>query len=196
MPRLRRTPLNLHKLVKLQYPSLAARPAFTTLVKDRLTRMMYAFLCLSALVRVISSIAASPSTRHALANRECGVVRFRFGRRSWGLRGLWLCRRRIWNPRCSRLRSNFLSSGSRVRLWRGGSVVDGAVLAGRAGRYGEKFVESEDTGLATFPTCKGCQKWIQLQFFWRLTGNVCTNLFGLRGRLEGRDGIRMARPRL
>jgi hypothetical protein len=111
------------------------------------------------------------------------------------LRGLWLRRRRVWNPRCSRPRSNSLGrSGSRARLWGWGGVVDGTVLAGRAGRYGEKFVKGEETGLAAFPAYKGVNRDPVFTFLEADRNFVCTHLFGLRGRLEGRDGRRMARP--
>lgn len=36
-----------HELIKLKYPTLAASPSLTTLMENRLSRMVYAFLSFS-----------------------------------------------------------------------------------------------------------------------------------------------------
>ena len=80
MPLLLPTTLNPHKLVKLQNPSLAACPAFTSLVKQCLARVMHA-LIVSQNRRglVASSTAADAVWWHG----QSRVVGFGLGWRGW-----------------------------------------------------------------------------------------------------------------
>lgn len=57
-----RTSLQLQKGIKLQYPSLAACPAFTSLVEQRMSRMVYTLLPFSAFDRIICFCASPSST--------------------------------------------------------------------------------------------------------------------------------------
>lgn len=47
MSRLLLASLDLHELVKLQHPPLAARPPFATLMEDWLARVMHTFFLIS-----------------------------------------------------------------------------------------------------------------------------------------------------
>lgn len=94
MPLLRRTPLHLHKLIKLQYPPLTARPALGSLMENRVAGVVNTFLSLSRRARSRRrSRSARPSPTYRIErDGESGVILFGFRLLRWGFR----CGGRLW----------------------------------------------------------------------------------------------------
>jgi hypothetical protein len=154
MPRLGFAPLDLHELVELQHPPLAARPPLWPLVEDGRAGVMHAGLVVSALRTAVRMRAALAPARLALGDREAGVVVFGFWCRG-GSRLLWGYGGGGGRQRGGEARHGDLGL---LIVWRrrfggfgGGRVVDVGVCACGAGRDGEEFVEGEDAGFAAFP---------------------------------------------
>lgn len=73
MPTLCFAPLDVHELVELQHPALAATPALAPLVKDGCARMMHATLSF-AVTSCVSLTTPSSSAGHALFECYARVV--------------------------------------------------------------------------------------------------------------------------
>jgi len=70
---LRLAPLNVHKLIKLQHPPLAATPPLTPLMKDGRPRVMYTLLAVPLPTLKVDPTALSPA-RHALLDLQARIV--------------------------------------------------------------------------------------------------------------------------
>jgi hypothetical protein len=73
---------DVHELVKFQYAPLAATPAFTALVEDGRTRVMYTLLSLPV-ASLVGLSTSSPPASHALLQRNTWVIILRLWRRRW-----------------------------------------------------------------------------------------------------------------
>lgn len=162
MPRLLLAAGDLHKLLKLQHPSLAAGPSFAALVENGLARVVLALLVVARDLRIVRRFASAPLAGRVRGDLEVRVVRvgllWRRGGRRAGRSGH---RRRL---RCVAAgnwsdfgRRRLFDSGG--RSWHIGCllglffrrVVDGRVLARGAGRDFEEFVKGQHARLAAFP---------------------------------------------
>ena len=114
MSLLLRAARNLHKLIKLQNPPLAARPSFATLVENRRSWMVLARFTVPRSIRVISSFATLTSASGIRRNRERRIIRIRLWCRRRCCVGGW-CRKssRSCGDRRRRLGSRLL--GDKVR---------------------------------------------------------------------------------
>lgn len=169
VPLLRRTPLHLHKLIKLQYPPLTTRPALGALMENRMAGVVNTFLSLSRRARSRRrSHPARPSSTYRIGrNGKSGIILVGFGLLRWrfGCGG----RLRLWGAwGGSRDSETWRWRGCLVICWRGswnGGIVNGGVFPRCAGRDGEEFVKRQHAGFAAFPACrKGRSQWI---WAWR-----------------------------
>ena len=168
MPCLFLASLDFHELVKFKHPSLAAWPSFATLMKDRMTGMVDTFLLLSRDSGIVYSFTPFSPAGRIWRYLERWVVWFRLWR--GGACSIWWRGNRRWKPRLEHAavigschRSYFRSRAFRKRAacfgsccgrllrFCGWGIIDGWVLASRAGRNDEEFIEGQDTGFAAFP---------------------------------------------
>lgn len=164
MPLLHRTPRNLHKLVKLQHPPLAATPPLAPLVKHRLARVMHALLTIPRLALCVLRTARPPPTRSIDRDLCVWVVGLVLWRRRGGASGRGSVRARggervrvvvVGNGyRLGRVDGDGDWGWGQIGLFLGlgrGGVVDGGVGSRRARRDGEEFFKGEDARFAAFP---------------------------------------------
>ncbi len=151
--------LDLHELVELEHPALAAAVALAALVKNGSARVVDAVLVVGPLLALlIGRVAPFPPTLLGVGDLELGLVVF-------GLGGRWRCRGGgLGHEGCAaRCRRDGLGQLGRegLRSWgyigglfpflNLGRVVSGAVLPLGARGDREELVEGEESGLATFP---------------------------------------------
>lgn len=156
MPSLRLAALDLHELVEVEHPPLAARPALRTLMEYGGTRMVHAALVISRGIGIVRCFAAAPPASLAGGYGDRRFIVLGFWGRGWrdGGSSRGLCLRR--SGRQSSLRASSwhgcrcFDCRSRRRSRR---VVDVGVLASCARRDGEELVEGQDARLAAFPAC-------------------------------------------
>lgn len=151
VPVLGRAPLDLHELVELQHPPLAAAIPLAAFVEDGEARVVHAALIVPpADARVVRRAARLALAGRAVRYGERRVVVGVF-LRGGGLRG----RGRGLRLRLGREARGLGGRGGDVGrgglgLGRG-RVVDVGVGAGGAGRDGEELVEGEDARFAALP---------------------------------------------
>lgn len=147
--------LNLHELIKLQNPPLAARVTLASLVENWYSWVVDTFLVVSRTTLLVSSTTCSSLAANTIGNLETGVVVFRLG--SWGRRGGSMLSSRNWCTGGSRSvqRIDLLGESSIVLLrlllqlrW----LVGSRMSACRARRNVHKLIKGQDSGLAALPS--------------------------------------------
>lgn len=83
MSRLRLASLDLHELVKLQHPPLAARPSLAALVEDGRSGMVHALLLVPRDRRIVGRLAPAPAAGRIGRDLEGWVVLLGLGGRGF-----------------------------------------------------------------------------------------------------------------
>lgn len=157
VPRLLCAAGDLQELVKLQHPSLAARPPFATLVEHWVAWVVCAFLLIPRSRSSISSTASFATAGRVGRDLQIRIIRIGLRQRGSGRRG----RRDGGGEGCPLgqlgLNGGSLLGGRLCDLGRLGSrcVVDSRMLPGGAWWDGEELLKGQDAGLAAFPAWGG-----------------------------------------
>lgn len=225
MLRLGRAAGDAHELVKLEHAALAARPALASLVEEGLARVVGTLLVAPVLAGFVHAAAAFALAGCvvgdggvfgvALVLGRCGSARGRSARRlsGYGLAGdgRWEVGGVFFGLLLLGLLGfdfGFDVGVAGLLLGRGGSVVDGGVLALCAGRDGQELIEGQDAwfaaavALLAFVENGDASCWcvsgiVSVDFFWVqrdwTDGGSCIALQGRRRSCRSR-GARILRP--